>query len=72
MMKFCFPERESENIDYSDRVSEDGENEPKKRSKGKKRDSNFYVHIDDVEKMKVVECLCYKTSDYLFLLLGKS
>ncbi|RZC33587.1 UPF0378 protein -like [Asbolus verrucosus] len=55
MMKFCFPERESENIDYSDRVSEDGENEPKvKRSKATKRnrDSNFYVHIDDVEKMK--------------------
>ena len=56
MMKFCFPERESENIDYSDRVSEDGTSEPKtKKVKAPKRnrDSNFYVLIDDVEKMKV-------------------
>jgi hypothetical protein len=56
MMKFCFPERESENIDYSDRVSDDGGSEPKtKRSKAAKRnrDSNFYVpYVDDVEKMK--------------------
>ncbi|KAJ3645169.1 hypothetical protein Zmor_022850 [Zophobas morio] len=55
MMKFCFPERESENIDYSDRVSEDGTSEPKtKKVKAPKRnrDSNFYVLIDDVEKMK--------------------
>lgn len=53
MMKFCFPERESENVDYSDRVSDDG-NEPKKKLKAPKRnrDSNFYVLIDDVEKMK--------------------
>ncbi|EFA07873.1 UPF0378 protein KIAA0100-like Protein [Tribolium castaneum] len=53
MMKFCFPERESESADYSDRVSDDG-NEPKKKTKAQKRnrDSNFYVLIDDVEKMK--------------------
>ncbi|KAG5900629.1 hypothetical protein JTB14_005906 [Gonioctena quinquepunctata] len=54
MMKFCFPERENENNDFNDRASEDGEAEQKgKRSKLKRnRDSNFYVHIDDVEKMK--------------------
>ncbi|CAG9863492.1 unnamed protein product [Phyllotreta striolata] len=54
MMKFCFPERESESSDFSDRASEDGESEQKgKKSKGRRnRDSNFYVHIDDVEKMK--------------------
>jgi hypothetical protein len=62
MMKFCFPERESENIDYSDRVSDDGASEPKtKRSKAAKRnrDSNFYVpYVDDVEKMKVRVLSC--------------
>ncbi|CAG9812625.1 unnamed protein product [Phaedon cochleariae] len=54
MMKFCFPERESENIEYNDRASEDGDSEQKgKKNKSKRnRDSNFYVHIDDVEKMK--------------------
>ncbi|XP_060521817.1 protein hobbit [Cylas formicarius] len=54
MMKFSFPERDSENADYNDRASEDGDAEPKnKKSKSKKKsDSNFYVHIDDVEKMK--------------------
>ncbi|XP_074027559.1 bridge-like lipid transfer protein family member hobbit isoform X2 [Leptinotarsa decemlineata] len=54
MMKFCFSERESENNDYNDRTSEDGDADQKgKKSKLKRnRDSNFYVHIDDVEKMK--------------------
>ncbi|KAJ8953880.1 hypothetical protein NQ318_019120 [Aromia moschata] len=54
MMKFCFPEREAEKSDYSDRASEDGEPEQKgKRMRSRRnRDSNFYVHIDDVEKMK--------------------
>ncbi|CAG9838728.1 unnamed protein product [Diabrotica balteata] len=54
MMKFCFPERESEHNDYNDRASEDGELEQKgKKTKNRRnRDSNFYVHIDDVEKMK--------------------
>lgn len=59
MMKFSFPEREreAENNEYSDRMSEDSEtesNKVKKATKAKRnRDSNFYVHIDDVEKMKV-------------------
>ncbi|XP_056639867.1 protein hobbit [Diorhabda sublineata] len=54
MMKFCFPERESEHNDFNDRTSEDGESEQKgKKTKYRKnRESNFYVHIDDVEKMK--------------------
>ncbi|CAH1098513.1 unnamed protein product [Psylliodes chrysocephalus] len=54
MMKFCFPERETENNDFNDRASEDGELEQKgKKTRGRRnRDSNFYVHIDDVEKMK--------------------
>lgn len=53
MMKFCFPERETETSDYNDRASEDGDTEVKVKRKSKKsRDSNFYVHIDDVEKMK--------------------
>lgn len=58
MMKFCFPERETEQqqqqIDYSNN-SEDVEYEVvnKRRPKLRRnRDSNFYVHIDDVEKMK--------------------
>lgn len=55
MMKFSFPERDTETSDYNDRASEDGDAETKsKKGKSKKsRDSNFYVHIDDVEKMKV-------------------
>ncbi|KAL3273173.1 hypothetical protein HHI36_014627 [Cryptolaemus montrouzieri] len=56
MMKFCFPERDAEHPEYSDRLSDDGEPENKghKKSKGgrKNRDSNFYVPIDDVEIMK--------------------
>ncbi|CAG9773769.1 unnamed protein product [Ceutorhynchus assimilis] len=54
MMKFSFPERDTESSDYNDRASEDGDAETKsKKGKSKKsRDSNFYVHIDDVEKMK--------------------
>ncbi|XP_048519501.1 protein KIAA0100 isoform X2 [Dendroctonus ponderosae] len=55
MMKFCFPERDTEVLDYNDRASEDGDSELQKSKKGKSkksRDSNFYVHIDDVEKMK--------------------
>lgn len=49
MMRFCFSERDSENIDT--------ETDDKSSSKGKKsKESNFYVpmeHKDDVEKMKV-------------------
>lgn len=54
MMKFCFPERETENQEY-DRNVEDNESEQKgkKIRSRKNRDSNFYIHIDDVEKMKV-------------------
>lgn len=51
MMKFCFPERDTD-IEYTER-SEDPEIENKvKKPKRRNRDSNFYVHIDDVEKMK--------------------
>ncbi|XP_050307521.1 protein KIAA0100 isoform X2 [Anthonomus grandis grandis] len=53
MMKFCFPERDTETAEYNDRASEDGDSDSKKKGKSKKsRDSNFYVHIDDVDKMK--------------------
>lgn len=56
MMKFCFPERDTEHPEYSDRMSDDGELESKghKKTKANKknRDSNFYVPIDDVEIMK--------------------
>lgn len=49
MMRFCFSERDPENID--------SETDEKNASKGKKnKDSSFYVpieHKDDVEKMKV-------------------
>lgn len=52
MLKFCFPERDPENIEGGEEI--DSESRGKKtRSSGKRnRDSNFYVHIDDVEKMK--------------------
>lgn len=57
MLKFCFPERDPENID-TERGEEIDENTKgkKNRNSGNKRnrDSNFYVHIDDVEKMKVI------------------
>lgn len=56
MLKFCFPERDPENIE-GDRSEEIDENSRGKkiRSSGKRnRDSNFYIHIDDVEKMKVI------------------
>lgn len=58
MMKFCFPERETENHDY-DRNVDDTESEQKGRKtrSRKNRDSNFYIHIDDVEKMKVRQFL---------------
>ncbi|KAL1488909.1 hypothetical protein ABEB36_014696 [Hypothenemus hampei] len=57
MMKFSFPERDAETSEFNDRASEDGDadsiSKSKKGGKHKKnRDSNFYVHIDDVEKMK--------------------
>lgn len=49
MMRFCFSERDPENIE--------SETDDKNASKGKKnKESNFYVpieHKDDVEKMKV-------------------
>lgn len=51
MLKFCFPERDPD-TEYNDRGDEE-ETKGKKNKGGKRnRDSNFYVHIDDVEKMK--------------------
>lgn len=53
MMRFCFSERDSENID--------SETDEKNLLRGKKnKESNFYVpieHKDDVEKMKVQKSL---------------
>lgn len=66
MMKFCFPERDTEVLDYNDRASEDGDSElqkPKKGKSKKSRDSNFYVHIDDVEKMKVFHLIMLKNKN---------
>ncbi|CAH2014141.1 unnamed protein product [Acanthoscelides obtectus] len=52
MMKFCFPERD-ETSDYNDKPTEEEvEQKGKKIRSRRNRDSNFYVHIDDVEKMK--------------------
>ena len=66
MMKFCFPERDTDSMDPDG--SEDGESTgsttnlstkkskfPSSNEKSKKsKDTNFYVPImDDVEKMKV-------------------
>lgn len=69
MLKFCFPERDPDMIDDSDRGDDQTETETKsKKVKGgkKNRDSNFYVNIerppiDDVEKMKagVVDCFFF-------------
>lgn len=64
MMKFCFPERDPENIegDGPDESESGSGSGSSKRSKGsdkavkKGKDSSFYVcieHKDDVEKMKV-------------------
>lgn len=64
MLRFCFPERDPDNID-----GEAGE-EIEETSRGKRtrssmkkhsKDTNFYVRIDpkdDVEKMKVVIHIC--------------
>lgn len=56
MIRFCFSERDPENID--------AETDEKNTAKGKKnKESNFYVpieHKDDVEKMKVKQQLMYK------------
>lgn len=76
MMKFCFPERETENQEY-DRNVEEGESEQKgKRTRSRKnRDSNFYIHIDDVEKMKVSNVLkstIFQYSTKSFFFAGKS
>lgn len=78
MMKFCFPERDPDAIEESERSEEQPEVEAKsKKTKGgkKNRDSNFYVNIertpiDDVEKMKVkslIRSLNFNV-DYNFLL----
>lgn len=58
MMRFCFSERDPENIE--------AETDDKNSSKGKKnKESNFYVpieHKDDVEKMKVSLFIdCYQS-----------
>lgn len=73
MMKFCFPEREAENQEY-DRNVEDGESEQKGRRirNRKNRDSNFYIHIDDVEKMKVVFFLFFCVFQFFSFFTGKS
>lgn len=69
MIKFCFSERDPENID--------SETDEKNSSRGKKnKESNFYVpieHKDDVEKMKVkyqtMYKLCYSLLKlYLYLI----
>ncbi|XP_025831839.1 protein KIAA0100 [Agrilus planipennis] len=54
MLKFCFPEKDPENIEGERGDDIDMEARGKKyRSSGRgKRDSNFYIPIDDVEKMK--------------------
>jgi len=63
MMRFCFSERDPENID--------AETDEKNSSKGKKnKESNFYVpieHKDDVEKMKVKLHKIYYYIDSLLL-----
>lgn len=53
MMNFCFSDRVAETVE-GDRSEEIDENSrgKKMRSSKRNRDSNFYVHIDDVEKMK--------------------
>ncbi|KAI4455969.1 antigen mlaa-22-related [Holotrichia oblita] len=53
MMNFCFSDRVTETVD-PERTEEIDENSrgKKLRSSKRSRDSNFYVHIDDVEKMK--------------------
>ncbi|KAK9512988.1 hypothetical protein O3M35_001284 [Rhynocoris fuscipes] len=51
MLKFCFPERETEESD----MSEDGESGKRTRVYARGKETNFYVPIerkDDVEKMK--------------------
>lgn len=55
MLKFCFPEKDPDNIEGERGEEIDSEARGKKyRSSGRgKRDSNFYIPIDDVEKMKV-------------------
>ena len=66
MMRFCFPEKDPETLDgYSETSEGSGSAMARKGSKhfhgsnhvkSKKRDSSFYVPIedkDDVEKMKV-------------------
>ncbi|XP_017781578.1 PREDICTED: protein KIAA0100 [Nicrophorus vespilloides] len=59
MLKFCFPERDPDNIEGDQRAGDEIEEAAvaprgkKNRGSGKRnRDSSFYVHIDDVEKMK--------------------
>ncbi|KAB0794090.1 hypothetical protein PPYR_13710 [Photinus pyralis] len=54
MLKFCFPEKDPDNIDGERGEELDNESRSKRiRSSGRsKRDSNFYIPIDDVEKMK--------------------
>ncbi|KAI5720241.1 hypothetical protein M8J77_013121 [Diaphorina citri] len=55
MLKFCFPERDPENIEDTERTGTVGR-EGGGREGGKKgstsKESNFYVVIDDVDKMK--------------------
>lgn len=57
MLRFCFPERDPDNIegDQGEEIDENSRGK-KTRTSVKKKDTNFYVKIDpkdDVEKMKV-------------------
>ena len=59
MLKFCFPERETEEVEPDDNSVEGGK---KSRTHQKGKEASFYVPIerkDDVEKMKV-SILCLK------------
>ena len=54
MLKFCFPERDPDNIDgeRNEDIEIDSRGKKLRSSSKRSRDSNFYVPIDDVEKMK--------------------
>lgn len=73
MLRFCFPERDPENIEGDGIDETDTASTTSKKSKSseksvkKNKDSNFYVRIDqkdDVEKMKVI---IFVTKNFFFL-----
>lgn len=81
MLKFCFPERDTEEGEPDDNSSVDGGKKGKIHHKGK--EASFYVPIerkDDVEKMKVriisvlanilkarVVCVIIKNFKFMFM-----